>query len=142
MAEIEFGGEQFKTAESVGLMALMRFAHVAKGGADSNDLAGLAAMYELLEQCIDAEEWDRFQATAMRTKAKGDELMGVVGKVMEALSARPTGRPSGSSAGPTIIAEKSEDASYLRVVAREEASGRPDRAAIVMLAHETMASAG
>ena len=140
MAEVEFGGETFETAESIGLMALMRFAHVAKGGTDSNDLAGLAAMYDLLEQCFPEAEFERFQQVALRTKAKGDELMGVVGKVIEAISSRPTEQPSVSSAGPQIIAPSSEVDSYSRVIAREEASGRPDRALMVLLAQETSAA--
>lgn len=140
MTDIDFGGETFRRADAIGLMALMRFAHVAKSGTDSNDLDGLAALYDLLEQCIDAEDWGRFQVTAMRVKAKGDDLMAVVGKVIQGESGRPTVRPSDSSAGPTIIAPSSEGASYLRVVAREEAAGRPDRALMVLMAQEAMAS--
>lgn len=147
MSEVEFGGETFRTADSIGLMALMRFAHVAKGGTDSNDMAGLAAMYDLLEQCFPAEEFDRFQQVALRTKAKGDELMAVVGKVVEAISARPTGRPSDSSAGPAVIEPSSGDASsseapHLRVVRHWEEKGRPDVAFMVQMAQEGMASAG
>ena len=139
-AQVEFAGEQFACADSIALMALMRFAHVASTGTDSNDLAGLAAMYELLEQCIAAEDWERFQQVAMRTKAKGDELMGVVGKVIQALSARPTERPSDSSDGPTSIEPSSEDVSssaepsHLRVMRHWEAKGRPDVAYMVQMA--------
>jgi hypothetical protein len=144
MADVEFGGETFKRADAVGLMALMRFAHVAKSGTDSNDLDGLAAMYELLEQCIHEDDWQRFQKTALKVKAKGDDLMGVVRKVISGESDRPTSRPSDSSDGPIVIGQSSESEqprpAYLRVVEREEASGRPDRALMVLMAQEQMAS--
>lgn len=147
MSEVEFGGERFATADAIGLMALMRFAHVAKSGTDSNDLAGLAAMYELLEQCIAEADWERFQQTAMRTKAKGDELMAVVGRVIEAISSRPTVQPSDSSGGPTIIEPNSGDEGsspepHLHVVRHWEDKGRPDVAYMVQMAQRGMASAG
>lgn len=140
MSEVEFGGEKFRTADAIGLMALMRFAHVARSGTDANDLAGLAAMYDLLEQCFPEAEFERFQQVALRTKAKGDELMGVVGKVIEAISARPTGRPSDSSDGPISIEPSSGDVSssaepaHLRVVKHWEEKGRPDVAYMVQMA--------
>lgn len=137
MPDVEFGGESFACSDSIALMALMRFAHVASAGTDSNDLAGLAAMYDLLEQVIAADDWDRFQQAALRTKARGDELMAVVGEVIRVLSDRPTGRPSDSSGGPTSMPLKSEAASsspILREVKRQEDAGRPDRA-IYLLDH-------
>ena len=142
MSDVSFGGESFAAAESIGLMALMRFAHVARSGTDANDMAGLAAMYELLEQCIEPSDWERFQQTAMRTRATGDDLMRVVKDVIQAASARPTGRSSDSSDGPTATEPNSEssEAPYLRVVRRLEAEGRPDKAYMVELAQEAQAA--
>ncbi len=141
MSDVEFLGERFRTAERIGLMPMMRFAKVAKAGVDSNDLDGLAAMYDLLEQCIADDEWGRFQAHADRKRADGDELMKVVAEVFEVLSARPTSRPSDSSAGPSTTAPNSTDASSSRVIAELEANGRPDLALIVTQAQEARASA-
>lgn len=135
--EIEFAGESFATADKIGLMPLMRFAKVAKAGADSQDMDGLAALYDLLEQSIADTDWERFQAAADRTRADGEELMGVIGKVFEALSERPTRLPSDSSAGQTATPQSSADASYLRVVERLEGEGRPDRALMVLMANES-----
>jgi hypothetical protein len=135
--EVEFGGETFQTSDAIGLMSLMRFAVVAKRGTDANDLAGLVAMYELLEQCFDVEEFERFQQVALRTKAKGDELMGVVGKVIEAISGRPTSRPSDSSDGPEQTQGNSgldSSSPVVREMVRLEGQGRPDRA-IYLLDH-------
>ncbi len=136
MPDVEFAGERFATADKIGLMPLMRFAKVAKAGADAQDMDGLAALYDLLQQCIDPADWVRFEAAADRTHAEGDELMAVIGKVFEALSERPTRQPSDSSAGQQTTPQSSGDGSYLQVVKRLEDEGRPDRALIVQMANE------
>jgi hypothetical protein len=83
----------------------------------------------------------RFEAAADKARASGDELMQVVKDAFELLSARPTGRPSDSSDGPTIIEPNSEDASYLRVVKRLEDEGRPDQAYMVLMANSATSAA-
>lgn len=134
--QVTFCGEQFDIADRIGLMPLMRFAKVAQDGVDSTELAGLVAMYDLLEQCVAPHEWARFQATADQHRADSETLMGVVTTVIELLSARPTSRPSDSSDGPQRTAPNSTGDSYSRVIAREEAAGRPDRALMVVQAKE------
>lgn len=138
MPEVAFAGETFATADKIGLMPLMRFAKVAKAGADAQDMDGLAALYDLLKQCIAPADWQRFEDAADRTQAEGDELMAVIGGVFEALSARPTRLPSDSSAGREPTPPKSGDGSYLRVVERLEQEGRPDRALIVEMANQPL----
>jgi hypothetical protein len=140
VSDVEFCGERFRMAERVGLMPMMRFAKVAKAGVDSDDLDGLAAMYDLLEQCIADDEWARFQAHADKSRADGDELMTVVKKVFEVLSERPTRRPSDSSVGPRTTEPSSTDGFFSQVIAREEAAGRPDRALILVQAQEARAA--
>lgn len=141
MAEVVFKGERFTVADAIGLMPLMRFAKVAQSGVDTNELAGLAAMYDLLEQCIADAEWERFQAHADRTRADGDELMKVVSDVFEVLSQRPTQRPSASSAGPSPANAKSADVSSSQVIDRLEQNGRPDLALLVTQAQASRVSA-
>jgi hypothetical protein len=136
VSDVEFKGETFRASDGIGLMSLMRFAHVAQGGTDANDMEGLAAMYDLLEQAIAADDWDRFQRHAMKVKAQGDDLMAVVQKVIQALAARPTSRPSDSSGGPTVTEPKSEAGSSSQVVQRLEDRGRPDLALMVTMAQE------
>ncbi len=133
-----FAGEPFRIADRIGLMPLMRFAKVAQSGVDADDMAGLAAMYDLLEQCIAPEDWSRFCDSADRSRADGEELMAVVAEVMEKLSARPTRRPSDSSAGPTPTAPNSTDGSFLRVIHRYE--GRPDIQQMIVQAREAQAA--
>lgn len=136
--QVEFFGEQFAIADRIGLMPLMRFAKVAQAGVDSADLAGLAAMYDLLEQCLAETEWQRFQVCADKNRADGEQLMGVVAEVMEKISARPTSRPSGSSDGPSIIEPRFEGGSFSAVMDR--LSGRPDLQRMVLQAQESRAS--
>lgn len=129
--KVEFLGRQFTVAEKVGLMPLLRFAKAAKSGLDSADVDGMAAMYDLLQQCIADEEWAVFEDHATRERASDEDLLDVVKKAMAVLSERPTKRPSDSSTGPQTTSLSSEDALSSRVITRLEQQGRPDLALIV-----------
>ncbi len=135
---VEFGGESFAVADRIGHMALMRFAKAAQAGVDSSDMAGLAAMYDLLEQCIDPADWPRFEKAADRTRADGEELMRVVVEVMARVTDRPTSRPSASSDGPRVTEPRSEVDFSSPVMDR--LSGRPDLQLMVVQAQEHRAS--
>ena len=113
-ARLEFLGESFRLAESVGLMPLMKFAHHANNGLDSDDMAGLAAMYALIRDTVHADDWDRFERLAIDKRADGDELMEFVGRAIEAISARPTRRRSVSSDGAPPTSPNSTAASHRR----------------------------
>lgn len=138
---IEYAGERFALADRIGLMPLMRFAHLAKSGVDSDDMEGLDAMYALLKQCFTDEAWGDFERAAERQRADGEELMGVVKQAIEAIAARPTGRPSDSSGGPESTSESSAGDSSSPVVDQLERRGRPDLALIVRQAEESRVSA-
>lgn len=135
---IEFAGESFAVADKIGLMPLMRFAHLADSGVDSEDMAGLAAMYDLLEQCIAEQDWSRFQRAATKSRADGDDLMAAVQAAIAVISERPTGRPSDSSAGLTVIEPKSESEPVssvqpeLQLVRELELAGRADKAEFIV----------
>jgi len=70
---VEFMGEEFAIADKIGLMPLMRFAHAAKSGLDSADLEGMAAMYDMLRQCIADEPAFVFQGRQI-TRAEVNDL--------------------------------------------------------------------
>lgn len=117
--KIEFGGQWFRIGSKVGLMPLMKFAHAAKSQVDTSDMDALAAIYEILQDCImaavppcgkcgpctsnpprmdqcpyaDAGDWGRFERHAVDTHADAEELLPVVTQVIERLTARPTRRP-------------------------------------------------
>lgn len=125
MTSVEFCGEQFDLSSSVGLMPLLKFAKAAKSGADTADLDGLVAMYEMLEQCFTPEAWQRFQQVATDQRVDAETLLAVIPKAIEAISSRPTGRLSDSSAGQPTTSPSS-------AVGFSEAEsfhpGRPDMA--------------
>jgi len=90
-------GHSYKVADKVGLMPLLKFAHAADQGIDSQDIEGLNAIYEMLNDCIAPADWDRFQKEMTKEKAFVDDLLPVVQQAIQIISARPTGEPSGSS---------------------------------------------
>lgn len=108
-------GRDFRIAEKVGLMPLMKFAMAAKGGADTDDMESLAAMYEMLRDCIDPNEWQAFERHATDAKAEAEDLLKVVTDTISVLSARPTRRPTVSSDGPPTTSPTSKDTSSARV---------------------------
>ncbi|MFI6228633.1 hypothetical protein ACIBCR_15130 [Micromonospora echinospora] len=113
--KVELLGRKFRIAEKVGLMPLMRFAVAAKAGANADDMESLAAMYGVLKDCIDPNEWPAFEQHAMDTKADGEDLFKVVAEAIHVLSARPTQRPTVSSDGPPTTSPSSKEPSSVRV---------------------------
>lgn len=145
---VAFMGAEFAVASKIGLMPLMKFAKISKSGIDSSDIEAMAAMYDMLQQCIaddpvfvlqgrvttreaclelsteDAEQvvvfggWGAFEDHANKTRAGDDDLLQVVRDVMEILTERPTSRPSDSSAGPQQTAPTSAENSSSLEVVR------------------------
>ena len=141
MPEIERWGESFRVADrGVPLMALMRFAQIAKRGTDSNDMDGLAAIRDLLDAVIHSEDLPRFDRVADENEADGDDLMSVAMEGIKVIAERPTSRPSDSSDGSSTTSESSADG-YSSPVTRLEAKGRPDLALLVSRAQQSRASA-
>jgi hypothetical protein len=130
-------------------------------------MAALAVMYDVIDQCFastceacgswDQEalftrdeakvccekrapatvEFDRFMDTATAERWDHEEILEVVGKVMEVLSDRShTGQPHVSSDEPSTARPSFEDASSLRAQRRLEESGRADLAVAVLNARE------
>ena len=119
---VEFLGRQFRVADRIGVMPLLKFSAFANVGV--NDPRALGAMYAMLRDCIytghpgcgecedckngsemackdfDRGDWDLFEDHAMTTKAEAEDIFDLINKVMEVIAGRPT-KPSGpSSAGP------------------------------------------
>ena len=139
---VEFKGKRFRIAEKVGLMPLMRFAHAASNqdAAAAGDMDALAAIYDMLKDCIyagnglepgedgyDGGDWKAFERHATETKADHDELLPVVTQVIEMMTARPTVPPSGSSAGPRQISGSSTGTSSAARAAGSNGSRRGKR---------------
>lgn len=141
--EFEFFGETFSMNPSSEYeWEMMEFASAAQGGADSDLLSGAAAVHSFLRAVVHAGDWERFRATARANKATvKDDLMPVVVGAFTQTTARPTSRPSDSSAGQKRTKKKSEGGSSSRVVKRLEKQGRPDLALMVTMAEEASSAA-
>lgn len=134
---VEFFGEQFAAPQRINQRLLIKVSRLAAEGADTEDMdeakakAAAIVLDQMIEQCVRAEDKQRFEDICDRERVNDEELMEFVGKVMEVVSGRPTTRPSVSSAGQTVTEPSSGDASFLRVVERLETSGRPELAYMV-----------
>lgn len=121
---LEFLGKRFRLAESIGLMALLKFAHSAKAGLSSDDMEGLNAMYLLIRSCLDRSQvqardpetgepvfdgagapvwdgpsqWDLFEQHAIDVNADGEDLSDLINRAIQVISSRPTKPRGGSSA--------------------------------------------
>lgn len=98
LRKVPFMGREFRISDDVGLMPLMEFAYHANSGMSTSDMGALAAMYEMLRDCIHSDEWDEFRAYAKEKKAGAEQLMEAVQAATELLTARPTSPVTGSSA--------------------------------------------
>jgi hypothetical protein len=147
VATVELKGQRFRVRdEGVSLLALMKFATIAKRGRTSDDMEGLAALYALLRSCVAGDEWDAFEDHANATGAQGEDLMRVVTDAVQAAAARPTQLPSASPGGrsttaPSSAVGSSSPGSSIRqgdpgVQQRLERAGRPDLALVVKRARE------
>jgi hypothetical protein len=73
------------------------------------ETSGTAAMYRFVRECIGEDQWARFEAHAVRVGAGQEELLAVAGAIYQAVSGRPTRRPSDSSGGPSSTGVGSMD---------------------------------
>lgn len=130
---VTLAGRDFRVAEKVGLMPLLKFSHAANLRAD--DARAYVAMYEILRDVImeaedpcgecpgcknaapsptardcnfaDEGDWDKFQEHAVECKAEADELFDVVEQAIKLISARPTESRSSSTQGSRNASQRS-----------------------------------
>src|SRR3954468_12935454 len=108
VATVALLGKRFRVREQgVSLLALMKFATIAKRGKTADDMEGLAALYALLQSCVHPDDWDAFEDHANEAGAQGEDLMPVVRDAVAAGAARPTRQLSGSPGGPSTTAGSS-----------------------------------
>lgn len=94
-----FYEETFRTRGAIGLMPLVRFAYISRTGVGLDDMEGLAAVYEMVRDCLHPDDWDRFQDVCAVKGADEDAVLGVVRVCIQAAAARPSLRPSDSQPG-------------------------------------------
>lgn len=98
---VELHGERFAIAGKVGAMAFMRLAKLAEDDIQSDDMKGLAALYDVCEAVFDPESWTKYERLAMRLHLTDEDIFADVRILTETVAARPTGRSGGSPAGPS-----------------------------------------
>jgi hypothetical protein len=95
--KIEFLGEVFQLPEKVAFWAFVIFGKAAKSGLSTDDDAGLAAMYDMVHGSLREEDGERFDKLALEKRPDAEEIFDFIKEIMERVSSRPTGPPSGSS---------------------------------------------
>jgi hypothetical protein len=103
-----FFGKQFALADRIGSMPFMKYAAAADSGLDSAEMSGQAAMYDLIRQCLTpepvladdgsviAEGWPAFERLCIDKKVRGPDLLGLVAKLMQAMTGKASRQPSDS----------------------------------------------
>jgi len=109
---VELKGKKFRIAKSVGLMPMLKFS--AYADMETQDPRALGAMYAMLRDVIDTEDWRDFEDHAVDSKADADELLDVISKAMELIAGRPTEQPAASSRGRRAISGGSTGSSSAR----------------------------
>jgi len=151
---VTLAGREFRVAEKVGLMPLLKFSHAAELRA--NDSRAYVAMYQILHDVImeaedpcgecpgckeagkdasardcayaDEGDWEKFENWAVDCKAEADELFEVVEQAIKLISARPTESRSSSSAGSRKTSRTSTGGNSARRGGGSNASRRGRRA--------------
>lgn len=128
---ITFHDEQYGVAEKISILLLGRFAELAEADEDSETVEGLLAIRGLVRQLILDEDWTRFERSADRHRAQGEDLMVVIKDAMLVMKARPTRPSSDSATGQPPTEQSSTGGSSSPVARRLENRGRPDLALVV-----------
>ena len=151
---VTLAGRDFRVAEKVGLMPLLKFSHAAELRA--NDSRAYVAMYQILHDVImeaedpcgqcdgckeagknptardcayaDEGDWEKFENWAVDCKAEAEELFDVVEQAIKVISARPTESRSSSSDGSRRTSQRSTGGNSSKRVAGSNASRRGRRA--------------
>lgn len=112
---VECLGKSYRLRDKVGSLPLMRYAAAAASGLDSATMEGLAAIYQMLQDCIHPGDWVRFVDEQTELQADDEDLNELITKAMRVISARPTKPRSDSSPGPQQISPTSTGSSSPRV---------------------------
>jgi len=108
--------ESFTARETLPAWALMKLAKSQNSGDAMQQVAGL---HDFLLAVLSDDERERFEAfMEAHPDVTFEELETAVGGLMQSYTARPTGRPSPSPAGPTSSGGESRVVSLSRGTAR------------------------
>lgn len=117
--QFKLNGELFTIAEDVNIIALGRFARVAREGASTDDMEGLAALIDTVASLVIPDDENRLLDTASKHRVDGELLLKIIQSVLEAQSGHPTTQPSDSSGGLSTTTPSS------KALSSSEASSAP-----------------
>lgn len=121
---VPFLGEEFDVPAKINTRRLLRMAKFASSGADSDSLAAMGALDDLITQCVRPEDAERFDKLCDEHGASAEQLFQFTAAVIGAIGEVGPTQQAVSSDGPTPDPESS--ASRLEELALERWSGRPD----------------
>lgn len=84
-------GKLFKVDLDIGIMPLMEWA-VANDSIEPDNAPQLAALFYMLKDIVDPEDWDDFRKHARDTRAKGPDFVAFQESVTEVVASLPTGQ--------------------------------------------------
>lgn len=93
---IEFAGETFRIADRIGAFAMLRFQRFA----NTADPRAMGALYDVLQDAIHEDDWARFEDAALAGKVTDQDLIDVVGKAVECMTAEVARRNQQARAVP------------------------------------------
>ena len=105
-------GEVFTIDPEPNLIALGRFAKLARTGADTDDMESFAALVDTVASSVVEGDEARFLDLCQKKRAPADLLLKIVQAVLQAQAQRPTRQPSDSSAGLSNIGDISKAGSF------------------------------
>jgi hypothetical protein len=124
-----------------GELELADFLEAAAVVDEDNATASMALLKNVMRAAVHPEDFDTFWTTAKRERQGIADLMGILIALVEAVTDRPTERPSDSSDGPQQTSLGSVANSSSQVIRRLEVEGRPSIALMVRQAEDSRASA-
>ncbi len=134
----EFFDQTLRINPDFGILDIVDFIDLARD-VDENDLSTIAIVKDLFRTVLHPEDFATFWTAARKNRQDIGDLIKVAFAVIEAVTARPTVRPSDSSAGPSTTSLSSTGGLSSRVIGRLEGQGRPDLALLVQRAQEQLA---
>lgn len=94
---IEVAGEQIPLRPRPAAIVFYQYARAATDDRTGESMEGLAAIDRFFEGTMSPAGYRRFSRLALDENLSGDDLIPLVGQIMEAFSGRPTEQPSSSA---------------------------------------------
>jgi hypothetical protein len=86
----------------------LKFSKLASEGITTGDMAGMAALYDVLQAAIHPSGWPAAVELFDKHQPDADDLLRLVANIVSGVTERPTVRPSDVSDGPPTTGAQSE----------------------------------